>query len=239
MGLRSLILFFIGCTISSAQVNWMTMDEALAAQKSNPKKIIVDVYTSWCGPCKLLDKNTFGNAEISAFINQNYYPVKFNAEGKEEVNFNGNRFENPRYDPNRKGRNARHQFTAYLGITGYPTVAFFDENANYIAPIVGYHNVQQMEFYLKLFSSNDYKQLKSQEDFTITTRISLHNSKVENKTLPLLRYHKTVFHLTRRFFFPLINIIFDFHLRQLPLVAVAESNALDELWAVSNNNDAS
>ena len=122
MGLRSLILFFIGCTISSAQVNWMTMDEALAAQKSKPKKIIVDVYTSWCGPCKLLDKNTFGNAEISSFINQNYYPVKFNAEGKEEVNFNGNRFENPRYDPNRKGRNARHQFTAYLGITGYPSI---------------------------------------------------------------------------------------------------------------------
>ena len=166
MGFRSLILFFIGCTISSAQVNWMTMDEALTAQRSNPKKIIVDFYTSWCGPCKLLDKNTFGNPEVSTFINQNYYPVKFNAEGKEEVNFNGTRFENPRYDPNRKGRNARHQFTAYLGITGYPTVAFFDENANYIAPIVGYHNVQQMEFYLKLFSSNDYKQLKSQGDFT-------------------------------------------------------------------------
>ena len=166
MGLSSLILFFIGCTISFAQVKWMTMDEALAAQKSNPKKIIVDVYTSWCGPCKLLDKNTFGNADVGAFINQNYYPVKFNAEGKEEVNFNGNRFKNPRYDPNRKGRNARHQFTAYLGITGYPTVAFFDENANYISPIVGYHNVQQMEFYLKLFSSDDYKKLKSQEDFT-------------------------------------------------------------------------
>ena len=61
-----------------------------------------------------------------------------------------------------------------LGISSLPilellaiqTVAFFDENANYISPIVGYHNVQQMEFYLKLFSSNDYKKLKSQEDFT-------------------------------------------------------------------------
>ena len=108
--------------------------------------------------------NTFSEKIQSSdikFINQNYYPVKFNAEGKEEVNFNGNRFENPRYDPNRKGRNARHQFTAYLGITGYPTVAFFDENANYITPIVGNHNVQQMEFYLKLFSSDDYKKLKS------------------------------------------------------------------------------
>ena len=81
-------------------------------------------------------------------------------------NFNGNQFKNPQYDPNRKGRNARHQFTAYLGITGYPTVAFFDENANYLAPIVGYHNVQQMEFYLKLFSSNDYKKLKSPKIFS-------------------------------------------------------------------------
>ena len=65
----------------------MTMDEALAAQKIKAQKIIVDVYTSWCGPCKLLDKNTFGNAEISSFINQNYYPVKFNAEGREGGEF--------------------------------------------------------------------------------------------------------------------------------------------------------
>ena len=118
MGLRSLILFFIGCSITSAQVNWMTINDALAAQKLKPKKIIIDVYTTWCGPCKLLDKNTFGNSEVSNFINSNYYPVKFNAEGKELVNYNGNQFENPQYDPNRKGRNARHQFTSYLGITG-------------------------------------------------------------------------------------------------------------------------
>ena len=165
MGLRSLILFLVGYSVTSAQVNWMTFNEALAAQKENPKKIIIDVYTTWCGPCKLLDKNTFGNPEVTAYINENYYPVKFNAEGKELISYNGNRFKNPQYDPNRKGRNSRHQFTAYLGITGYPTVAFFDENANYLAPIVGYHNVQQMEFYLKLFASGDYNNLKSQEDF--------------------------------------------------------------------------
>ena len=94
MGLRSLILFLIGCSVTSAQVNWMTFNEALAAQKSNPKKIVIDVYTTWCGQCKLLDKNTFGNPEVSAFINANYYPVKFNAEGKELVSYNGNQFNN-------------------------------------------------------------------------------------------------------------------------------------------------
>ena len=39
----------------------MTLDEARAAQKKEPKKIFMDVYTDWCGPCKLLDKNTFQN----------------------------------------------------------------------------------------------------------------------------------------------------------------------------------
>ena len=125
MALRSLILFFIGCSIATAQVNWMTMDQALTAQKSNPKNIIVDVYTTWCGPCKLLDKNTFGNPEVSAFINENYYPVKFNAEGKELVNYNGNQFENPQYDPNRTGRNARHQVYGLSRHYGLSNSCFF------------------------------------------------------------------------------------------------------------------
>ena len=114
------------------------------------------------------------------------------------MNFNGNRFENPRYDPNRKGRNARHQFTAYLGITGYPTVAFFDENANYIAPIVGYHNVQQMEFYLKLFNeknqislhklSNQFIQdlLTKELDITVQLSYFLFRSFVKYDSLSIL-----------------------------------------------------
>ena len=37
---------------SQEKIAWMTMNEALAAQEKNPKKIIMDVYTTWCGPCK-------------------------------------------------------------------------------------------------------------------------------------------------------------------------------------------
>ena len=160
-----IILLMVGIT-ASAQVRWMTLDEALAAQQQAPKKILMDVYTDWCGPCKLLDKNPFGNPDVSAYINQNYYAVKFNAEGNEPINYMGNSFGNPNYDPNRTGRNARHEFTAYLGVTGYPTVVFLDEQGQFITPVVGYHNVQQMEFYLKLFYTNDYKTLSSQADFT-------------------------------------------------------------------------
>ena len=51
-----LLLLIATTSISAQEINWMTMDEALAAQKEEPKKIFMDVYTTWCGPCKMLDK---------------------------------------------------------------------------------------------------------------------------------------------------------------------------------------
>ena len=59
----------------------MSLEEAVAAQAVHPKKIMMDVYTSWCGPCKMLDKNTFQNPDVVEYVNENYYAVKFNAEG--------------------------------------------------------------------------------------------------------------------------------------------------------------
>ena len=54
-------LLLITISVSAQEINWMTFEEAIALQKKNPKKIMVDMYTVWCGPCKLLDRNTFHN----------------------------------------------------------------------------------------------------------------------------------------------------------------------------------
>ena len=86
-----LILGLIMVTISvqsqKKKINWMSLEEAVAAQTVAPKKIMMDVYTSWCGPCKMLDKNTFQNPDVVQYVNENYYAVKFNAEGNKAVNF--------------------------------------------------------------------------------------------------------------------------------------------------------
>lgn len=161
-----LVLLFSGFTSAvSQEINWMTMNEALEAQKKEPKKIFMDAYTVWCGPCKLLDKNTFTNKDVIAFINKNYYPVKFNAEGAEEVNYRGHTFTNPGFDPKRKGRNSTHEFTRVLKITGYPSLVFFDEKGGIIGPIPGYRNPHQLELFLKLFAGEDYKKITSPEAF--------------------------------------------------------------------------
>lgn len=160
----SLFLFPLG--MLAQQINWMSLDEAMAAQKKEPRKIMMDVYTDWCGPCKLLDKRTFQNEDVAQYINEHYYAVKFNAEGNSKIKYKGETFTNTGYDPARKGkRNGNHQFTAYLGITGYPSIVFFDENADLIVPLTGFLAPQQLELYLKLFVKDAHKKIKTSEDF--------------------------------------------------------------------------
>ena len=37
-----------------AHVQWMSLEEAAEAQKTEPRKVMMDVYTQWCGPCKMI-----------------------------------------------------------------------------------------------------------------------------------------------------------------------------------------
>jgi thioredoxin-related protein len=153
-------------SISAQKINWISLEKAVEAQKTSPKKIFIDAYTVWCGPCKMLDKNTFGNKDVANYINKHYYAVKFNAEGNESVNYKNRLFENPNYDPAKaKRRNSAHQFSQYLGVRAYPTIVFLDDNAELIAPIPGYQTVQKIEIYLQLFKDQTYKDINSQEAF--------------------------------------------------------------------------
>lgn len=167
--MKKLLLFsllLVSGVISAQQVNWMTLQEALDAQEKNPKKIFVDMYTVWCGPCKMLDKNTFQNADVAAFINENFYPVKFNAEGNETINYRGKAYQNPTYDPAKaKRRNSAHQFTRYMGVRAYPTVLFIDETGNLINSVKGYRTPEQIEVFLKLFGTDDWKGITTQEQY--------------------------------------------------------------------------
>lgn len=135
----------LGAIATQAQeIKWMTIDEALAAQKKKAKPIFMDVYTDWCGPCKMLDKNTFHDASVVSFINENYYAVKFNAEGNSVVNYKGKKYSNPQFVADRKGRNAVHEFTLFLQVQAYPSMMIFDAKGEVKSKIEGYRTPQQL-----------------------------------------------------------------------------------------------
>ncbi|MGI9532096.1 thioredoxin family protein [Lutimonas sp.] len=161
----ALFLVSLSTHAQKKKINWMSLEEAVAAQAVQPRKIMMDVYTSWCGPCKMLDKNTFQNPDVVEYINANYYAVKFNAEGNKAVNFKDQVFSNPDYDPKRSGRNAQHQLATALKITAYPTIVFFNENGDTLLPIPGYKTPNQLELYLKLFLNNDHQTINTQEQW--------------------------------------------------------------------------
>jgi thioredoxin-related protein len=157
-----LSLFFI--TLNVAQVKWMTIEEALEAQKTQPKKILIDFYADWCGPCKIMDKKTYGHPVISEFLNDKYYPVKFNAEEKKQIEIFGRKFVNEN-TAHKKGRNSLHEFTQFMNVGAVPSTVFLDENGAPITILQGELSAKELEPYLTLISNDLFKKIKTRQEW--------------------------------------------------------------------------
>lgn len=134
-----------------AAINWISVNDLEAAQANEPRKVMIDVYTKWCGPCKMMMRNTFTNGDVISYINEHYYAVKFDAEGPDPVEFKGKTFSNPSYVPNKPGRNGVHELSRAFQVRAYPTIVYLDEELEMIAPVSGYKSPQQLELYLRFF----------------------------------------------------------------------------------------
>ncbi len=145
---------------SDTLIIWMTIEEAEAAQKTNPKKILVNVYATWCRWCKLEDSLAFSNKEIAHYINQNFYPVKFNAESKAPVTFNG-----VRYNFIHEENQYVNEFAKYLlnGKLSYPGYAFIDEHGKIISAKNGYMDAYYLEAVLNYYGTGSYKKFSYNE----------------------------------------------------------------------------
>lgn len=147
------------------KIHWMSVEEAVAATQKEPRKIMIDVYTQWCGPCKMMAAQTFTHPDVVNYMNEKYYCVKFDAESGDSVRFDGKTFKNPEFKKGATGRNSVHELTMYWGVSAYPTLLFFDETAKAIAPITGFQSVENFEIFAKVFAQNDYKTIQTQEDW--------------------------------------------------------------------------
>lgn len=138
----------------SEKIKWLSWEEVVEKSKYKKKKIVVDVYTQWCGWCKRMDQTTFTNPFIISYVNQHYYPVKFDAETKADILFNGKTY---RFVKN--GMRGYHELAAQItrGRLSYPTFVFLDETFEVIQSIPGYRSVGEFETILTYFGTNSHK----------------------------------------------------------------------------------
>jgi len=142
-------------------INWVSWEEAVELNKENPKKIFVDVYTDWCGWCKKMDKSTFVDKEITEYMNEHFYAVKFNAEQKEEIEFNGTTFKFVK-----SGRRGAHELAAALlnNRLGYPSFVLLDEEFARIMVSPGFKKPDQLIKELTFAKEEIYKK-QNWEDY--------------------------------------------------------------------------
>ncbi len=131
---------------SSEKVHWLTIEEAQTLNKHEPKNMIVDVYTQWCGPCKMMDRMTFSDPQVIEKVHTDYYAVKFDAESPGPVKFGDKEFGNPGHDPNRpkNRRNSPHEFSRYLKVRGYPSLVIINPELQIEKSIVGFKQPAQL-----------------------------------------------------------------------------------------------
>ena len=141
-------------------INWISIQEAEKLSKKQPRKIVVDVYTDWCGWCKKMDKSTFADEKVAKYVNKHFYAVKLDAETKEEIVLNGKTY---RFNPE-LGVN---EIAAELlqGKMGYPSTVYLDEKFNMLAPVMGFYDVKKFDNLLRYYGEDHYKKT-SFEDFS-------------------------------------------------------------------------
>jgi thioredoxin-related protein len=141
-----LFISLITLSTQAQEIKWMSFNEAVAAQKKNKKPIFIDVYTAWCGPCKLLDSRTFSDPSVAKLINEKYNAVKFNAEGNEVVTLGKMTYKNPGYKEDRKNsRNAMHEFAYFLKVQGYPAMVVLNNKQQIQKTILGFRTPEELK----------------------------------------------------------------------------------------------
>lgn len=138
-------------------VRWLSWNQAMILNKTKPKKIMIDLYTEWCGWCKRMDASTFKDSSVVDYINKNFYAVKFDAEQRDSIIFNDHTF---KFIP--QGNRGVHELANSLldGNLGYPSIVYLTSTMERIMISPGYKPSESLLKEMKYAYEDLYEKIK-------------------------------------------------------------------------------
>lgn len=127
--------------MNTSGLQWLELTEAINSETAGSKMMLLDIYTPWCGYCKLMDKKTFSDKATQKLLSENFELVKFDAESQDSIEFNGKKYG---WRPN--GKKGIHELAAELmdGKISYPTLIFLDKDLQTVRISRGYKNPAEL-----------------------------------------------------------------------------------------------
>jgi thioredoxin-related protein len=138
-------------------INWMSVEDAAGRLQKEKRPVLIDLYTTWCGWCRQMDKKTYSNKQVAQYLQEKFYTVKVDAETKDVINWNGRTYRfNADYRSN--------EFALYLthGRLEFPTTIIIPPGGEPQA-IPGYMEPKELELLVKYFGEGYYNKLSFDE----------------------------------------------------------------------------
>ncbi|MBS1946382.1 MAG: thioredoxin family protein [Bacteroidetes bacterium] len=153
-----LILFFASTAPKTERVKWISLAEAEASLKKETRPVLIDLYTDWCGWCKVMDKKTYTNKGVINYLQNKFYTVRVNAETREKLVWQEKSYN---YDPSYK----TNEFAVYMthGRLAFPTTIIIPADGSGPQAIPGYLETKDMELILKYFAEGSYNKVPFDE----------------------------------------------------------------------------
>ena len=142
--LMAILLAFESLGGERSNFKWMTFEQGMAEARRTGKKVMIDVYTDWCGWCKRMDKDTYADNGVADYLNKKYVSIKLDAESASALTYRGQSY-------------TEQELAAAFGISGYPSVIFLGHDGEPITVYPGYADANSFKVVLSYIAEDHYK----------------------------------------------------------------------------------
>lgn len=146
-----LLALIIACASTEAaaapegdELAWKSFAAARADAKVSKRKVVVDVWTSWCGWCKKMDRDVYSNADVRAYLEAHFEIAKLDAEASAKQKLDEGEF---------SGRDIAKS----MGVSSYPSTVFFTDAGEMITAVPGYMDAPTFLRVLEYIHGEYYK----------------------------------------------------------------------------------